>query len=420
MNGRWALALPLLIVALAGCIGDGDDDGNPSTGTPGTESDRYGPFEDDSHLNGGPRGFLPDTVTGMEFVANADDRNVKGIWINDDIAYMSGSAGLRIADVRDPSNPVLLAEDIADTGGGGDRDIDFMAHSNGRSYVAMSNGGVNLVDVTDPTRPVVVAATAVSSHNMAVVPGTDIVYNSRSISAHTPAGDGDLTTGQIDIVDFTDPENPVVTIFAFPAVITDPLGLPKVVDATTCHDITFAPERDLAFCGGVTETHIWDISDPLQPEIVQVIDFPLVQIHHGVWSARDGDMLILGDEFAGAAAGLCAGPVNPYATLWFFDISDLSIPTPLGYFAVDYNSVAEADTTLCTTHFGTVVEDRDMMVMGWYTAGVVLIDFSDPLQPVQVDHYRPEGDMSVWEARYYKGHIYTGDSVRGMDILKVI
>lgn len=419
MNGRWAIIAPLLIVALSGCLSDSDEPTDPSDPNMPTGS-AMGPFVDDSHQNGGPVGFLPESITGMEFVTNADERNVRGIWINDDIAYMSGVAGLRIMDVSDPANPILLAEDIPDTGGNGDRDIDFMAHSNGRSYVAMSNGGVSLVDVTNPSQPVVVAGAPVSSHNMAVVPGTDVVYNSRSISTHGVAGDGGLTTGQIDIVDFTDPNNPVVSVFSFPAIITDPLGLPHVVDATTCHDITFAPERELAFCGGVTETHIWDVSDPLHPEIIQVIDWPLVQIHHGVWSAREGDLLILGDEFAGAAAGVCTGPVNPYATLWFFDISDLSLPVPLGYFSVDYNSVAEQNTALCTTHFGTVVEDRDMMVMGWYTAGVVLIDFSNPLLPEQVDHYRPEGGMSVWEARYYKGHVYTGDSVRGMDILRIV
>ena len=87
---------------------------------------------------------------------------------------------------------------------------------------------------------------------------------------------------------------------------------------------------------------------------------------------------------------------------------------------MDYNSLEEGDTSLCTTHFGTLVEDRDLMVMGWYTAGVVLIDFSDSLLPTQVDHYRPAGDMNVWEARYYKGHVYTGDTQRGMDILEIV
>ncbi len=414
------LAPALLLLGLSACVSESAsppanalrsthtaDEGRPSDAHPSGHID-------DSHQNGGPRGYLPDPVSAMNFVVNGDENAAKGIWINDDIAYLSGDAGLRIVDVSDPAQPVTLAANVPGTAS---RDVDFMLHPNGRAYAVLSSGGISLVDVTEPAAATVVSALGASSHNIAVVPYTTVVYNSRSISSHGVGSDG--SSGQIDIIDFADPENPVTTVFAFPAVITDPLGVPKKVAATTCHDITFAPERNLAFCAGISETSIWSIEDALQPRIVQVIDWPLVQIHHAAWSARGGDIMILGDEFGGAVAGACTVPQNPYAALWFFDISDLGTPLPLGWFALDYNSVAEGDRSLCTTHFGTVVEDRDLMVMSWYSGGVTLIDFTDPLLPVQVDHYRPEGQMRVWDARYYKGHVYTGDTRRGMDILRI-
>ena len=247
------------------------------------------------------------------------------------------------------------------------------------------------------------------------------MYNSRSISTHVPQPG---STGEIEVIDFADPAAPVTSVFRFPAVALTAAGVPKPVLATTCHDITFTvtEEKQWAYCAGVTETHVWDIADPYNPEIIQVILNPLNNIHHGAWGARDGDILIIGDEFAGALGGpVCTDPIpNPYAALWFWDISDIAVPVPLGYYQIGYNSLLEADPSLCTTHFGNLVEDADLFILGWYTAGVTLIDFSDPTAPVEVAHFRPEGSMNVWDARYYEGHVYTGDTARGMDVLKLV
>ncbi len=393
------LALALVATPLAGCLGDSE--------IQPIEAPDPTPFE------------LPEVVSGMEFALRAVDSSAAGIWLHENRAYLSGPSGLRILDVTDPVNPVMLAEDIPETAS---RDVDIMEHPNGRLYAVLSAGGVALVDVTNPAEAEIVSEASVGSHNMAVVPNSTVVYNSRSISAHVP-GAGE--TGQIDIVDFADPVNPVVTVFAFPAVILDPSGVPRTVQSMTCHDITFNAELARAYCAGVTDTTIWDISDPLQPEIIQVIDWPGTNIHHAVWDAHGGDLLILGDEFAGVAAPSppCSATVSdPTSALWFFDISDLATPTPVGYFQVEWEQL-ESDTGetphYCSTHFGTLVEDRDLLVMGWYSAGTVLIDFSDPANAKQVAHYRGNG-ANTWESRYYNGHIFTGDTGRGMDILKLI
>ncbi len=431
MNGRLLLALVLVMTAFAGCTDAGGDGMVGEEGAEGT--DTASTTVDDSHQNGGPRGYLPETISGLEYVTTAVDTNARGIWVNDDVVYASGTPGLRIIDVTDPANPVVLASDVPDTDGGGSRDVDFMKHPNGRDYVTMSRNGIVLVDVTEPTEAAVVSQAASSSHNMAVVPGTTLVYNSLSIYAGNPNEDGrpEGTVGKIDIVDFADPANPVVAEFWFPATIMTPGGVPKDVEATTCHDITFTMENNRAYCAGVSETHIWDISDPANPVIIQVVKWAGNQIHHGAWGASDGNILIIGDEFAGAGGGVCTTSQDPYASLWFFDISDIETPTPLGYHRVDYNSIPDIVTdedfqddprenALCTTHFGTLVEDRDLFVLGWYVGGVTLVDFSDPSNPVQLGHYKSEESTSVWDARYYKGHVYTGDSRLGVEVLKVI
>jgi hypothetical protein len=404
------LALAFLLpLALAGCA---DND------TPTTDDPRVGrtpnPWTSD---------MLPDPVTGVEFVKNADSDRTTGIFLHDDYAYLSGSSGLRIYDVVDPVGSFLVAGDVAGTEG--TRDVDIMEHPNGRIYAVMAHGGakISITDVTDATAPehVLDVTNIGAAHNIAVVPGAPIIYNSRSISQHVPSPG---FFGQIDIVDLTDLTAPAVTTFHMPAVILAAGGVPKPLTATTCHDITFlnTEEKTWAYCAGVTETQIWDISTPLEPVVLQVVQTPLNQIHHGAWGARGGDILIIGDEFAGALAGTtCTDPApNPYAALWFWDVSDLATPLPLGFYSISYNSATAQDAELCTTHFGSLVEDRDLFVIGWYTAGVAFVDFSDAMNPKEVGRYHSDGAQSVWDARYYKGYVYTGDTQRGMDLLRVV
>ncbi len=401
---RALLAFAILLPALAGCVAPTDDAGVPAGENPG-------PVERVVYA-------LPEAISALEGIATPDEKGAAGIWIENDIAYLSGPSGLRIYDVSDPANTVPLATEVEDTSS---RDVDLLHHPNGRLYAVLSRAGhgMALVDVTDPTAPVVASNPTLGSHNLAVVPNTTLVYNSRSINTQPPTPG---TSGVADIVDFADPENPKITLFRFPAVVMTVGGVPRAVASTACHDITFQADRNLAYCAGITDTQVWNIEDPANPVIIQVIDWPGTNIHHAVVPARGGDLLIIGDEFAGAMGGpMCSTKADyPTSALWFFDVSDMSRPTPVGSFQVKYDSVDEGNSALCTTHFGTLIEDRDLIVMSWYAAGTVIVDFSDPTAPTQVAHFRPEGGVNTWDARYYNGHVFTGDTARGMDVLKIV
>ncbi len=410
---RWLLIAALIATSLAGCTDDPSTEGDPTEPTPGGVPDTGG-----YNFTG-----LPEVITGMEFLSSAETTAVDGLWLHDDKAYLSGpGAGLRIFDISDPANPIVLANQTADVGNS--RDVDIMVHPNGRTYAVLSSGAVDLVDVTDPTNPFLVSSPGSGSHNMAVVPNSTIVYNSLSINTDLGVAHGTPETGKIQIVDFADPEAPIVKEFFFPAVIQTPMGVPKVVASTTCHDITFHAGRQLGYCAGVSDTQIWDIADPWNPKIIQVIDWPGINIHHGVWATLDGNMLILGDEVAGVAAPVPGcGNEMPTSALWFIDVTNIETPTPLGYYQVSHDAVGasaeEGRPIYCSTHFGTLVEDRPMMVMGHYSAGTALIDFSDPANAREVALYTATG-TNTWEARYYKGHVYTGDTGLGMEILELI
>lgn len=409
---RTLLLAAFLLPLLAGCLSDAGSDG-PGVTPPAQ-------YREPETTQG------PDSITGMEWVSQPNTNGTTGIWVADGLAYLSGSVGLRIVDSRDPANPVLLAEEVANTTG--TRDVQAFLHPNGRHYAVMAKGGpgaVTLVDVEDPTQPFVVSEVDLpGSHTIMVIPGTAVVYNSRSISTHVP-GAGE--TGQIDLIDFTDPESPVVHLYAFPAVAMTVGGVPRPILSTTCHEMTANAELKRAYCAGVTDTMVWGVADPLAPVVLQVIDYPLVNIHHSVYDARNGTMLIIGDEFVGVAAPTptCSDTV-PYPTsaVWFFDISDLAVPKPLGYFQIDYDalagSVENQSPQYCSTHLGDVLPGRDLLALGWYSAGTILIEFSDPTAPVAVDHYRADGPTSTWEARFMDGYVYTGDTQRGMDVLRLV
>lgn len=407
------LAASLTVLALlSGCLSGGGD------GASGGVDEPASPWTGESTQG-------PDAITGMEWLVQANTNRTTGIWVADGIAYLSGGVGLRILDVSDPAAPILLAEEVEETDG--TRDVQAFVHPNGRHYAALARSGsqIVLIDVEDPTAPSFVSSVELPGyHTLMVIPGTAVIYNSRSISTHAP-GTGE--TGQIDIIDFTDPANPVVHLYAFPAVAMTVGGVPRPVVSTTCHEMTANAELKRAYCAGVTDTMVWDVSDPLDPVILQVIDYPLVNIHHSVYDAWNGTLLIIGDEFAGAAAGpVCSDTVpTPTSAVWFFDISDLMTPVPLGYFQIDYDAIVgplgEGQTPVyCSTHLGDVLHGRDLLVLGWYSAGTVLIDFSDPSVPFAVDHYRADGPSSTWEARFWNGHVFTGDTQRGMDILKLV
>jgi hypothetical protein len=390
-----ALAVLAASLALAGCVTPADDATTQST--PDTPDEPA----DDSW--GKP---LPDEIQGLETVTTAEAvENGRGVVAHGDHVYASGGQGFHVVDVSTPDDPKVVGE-LPELGS---RDVDLIHYQGNRTVavLATQSNGMKFVDVTTPEDPELLASVleGVSVHNLAVVPGTSTVYNSRSLSVGPDQG--------VDVVDASDPANPEVVRFAD--------------NVLTCHDVDFRVSDDRAYCAGVTATEIWDISDPEQPEVVSTIANPAISIHHWATPAQDGDLLVIGDEFAGAAAYGCGaraetpGPggdaSDPVGSVWFYDISNEDAPQPLSWLSVD----APTDNwdndpgTACTAHFGELVPDRDKLVVGWYIAGTYIVDFSDPTAPQVVDRWRDQSD--VWDARVHNGYVFTGDSNRGVDIL---
>ncbi len=400
---RTLLLAAVLLAApvLAGCIGDDD----PSTDAPieGSAGD----------ASGEPAWAveLPDEITGLERLNTVEDM-ASGYQfdLDGEIAYVAAwNAGFYTADISDPENPQVLGH-VPDHFG---HDAWVMHYEDNRSFVALagSGDGIAMINVTDPREPEIVATIlgqegatdteGANVHNIAVVPGTHIIYNSRSVD--TPG---------VDIVDASDPENP---------------ELVQVFNDVTCHDVSFHMEQAQAFCAGVRETQIWDIADPEAPVITARIHNPAINIHHWALPTEDGETLIIGDEFLGASAPVAnaCGPgienpvtgattTHPVGALWFYDISETSEPTPISYVgASELHGAAET----CTAHFGEIVPGQDVILVGFLSGGIYTIDFTDLTAPKVIDHL----DIGeVVDVQVHHGYAFGVGRDRGLDTYAIL
>lgn len=445
----------LFAVAFAGCVGEAnstDELANEALSVLADPAERlslashpaygYPSITDYSGLLGEvpnawmlpPANELPDAISGFEHLAaTAGFDGGAGIAVFGHYVFASGNGPGAVIDIADPANPVKVADLEADI-----RDADVIAHPDGTlTLVAASNGDIYLWDVTDPTQPEELGILPVSSHNAAVVPGTPLVYNAGSAGGGLTNPQGAYLgngNGVTEIFDLTDPENPV--------------QLDTFENGYGCHDITFFIDADndkyRAYCAGIEMTQIWDIADPAAPEVI--VNVP---VHHGVAGTpsgsvflalfshlamvnSDGTVLIVGDETGGGAAPGCdayadAGAATvsgPLGNLWFYDITDETNPQLLSWFSpnnpiTQASPIGEAEPIYnCTAHFGRIVQDLDMMVVGFYSSGTHLVDISDPTHPFIVDTFQQGG--SVWDAWEWQGYVFTGDMNRGMDVLRLV
>lgn len=447
---RILVALSLMAVVFSGCISDsetndpvyqglaatvGQSGGHPAYGYPTNSELPVSENETRVEVDGKVLWFrpagreLPSEPATVEHVAHVEGTGTAGgIAIFGPLAVYgqrgSASPDMSIVDISDPTNPVVTAR-MNETPV---RDADFIAYPDGRLVVISTAGGGSqyVTDVTDPSNPFFVTAfeTPHGNHNIAVVPGTPLVYNSGS-------------SGTIDVVDYTDPANPVVA--------------GEFVNGDGCHDITFfiSNETQRAYCAAYPDSEIWDISDPVNIEMVIEIPYPSIDkgvpvvggvspvpdndltqfplsFSHLVMVNHDATVLIVGDETGGGGINGCDAYVNaagvtasgPLGNLWFYDITDENNPDLLGHVSPEaYDDPADL-TGSCTAHFGRLLEDTGYLVMGFYTSGVVLIDFNDAANPVIVDRLVQEGS-DIWDVQYHQGYLFTGDIGRGMDVLEV-
>jgi hypothetical protein len=290
--------------------------------------------------------------------------------------------------------------------------------------------GTYIAEITDPYHPRAVSFLPVAqgSHNQTVHPSGRYLYNSNS----------DLMTSPLPAIEIAD-----ITDVAHPRMVGE-LALQTFPGlGTESHDITFSHDGNRAYVAALSHGEILDTTDPAKPVSIATIVDPSLNVWHEMESVHvkdpqygEGDFLIAEDEFAGAeGTAQC-----PNGGVHVYDVTGdkETHPVPVGAFNIDQAGVApgndpgSAYVARCTAHVFQIDHRSKLMTMGWYNAGVRVVDLSSLVGVAlgntgvagmrQVGWYRfPDSD--TWAAKAVRAsrkgyYIFGNDKRRGFDVYR--
>jgi hypothetical protein len=290
--------------------------------------------------------------------------------------------------------------------------------------------GIRIISIADPANPVQIGTvkTDCGSHTHTLVPDT---ANNRVLLYV-------LSYPLVQQADCSVASHRKISVVEVP--LSNPtaarvISTPDVSPAIGCHDVSVFLARRLAAAACLTESQIWDISDPANPRVVSHIVNPAINIHHSSAWAWDGDTIVIGDELGGAAAAPgCMDPHEPLGMLWFYDVRDPAAPAVRGTYRLPEQEQTQQDSLFCTAHnFNPVPlkNGKDILVSAWYNGGTTVLDFTDPSQPFQIGYYIAKEPVKAanWSSYWYDGLIYANSfdasyipsipQSRGIDVLAI-
>lgn len=393
VSARWGLALALLV---SGCVADETLRTFPGPAGLGRSEIPAGNATDGLP----PYAPLPDPLSELSLRAFGDASGGVRIRLWNDRAYVTtGNAqdGIAIFDVSNPVEP----ERIGSVTGIAPREgLDVLNYGD-RVVVVVSiaspvAGPIVFFDVTDPGGPKELARLDVQSHTVAAYRPGHVVYN---------AGFATGPIAGLEIINARDPDNiRLEKTWNWGTVAAD--GTP--IQPTGCHDIIVDHAAARAYCAAQAQTLVWDVSNPLNPRVLTVLNDPVVPHHNTAFPILDGRVLVIGDEEAGC--GPTIGGVSTPAGLWFYDLQS-SPPALLSWLSLPAN----APQSGCAPHFGSEVGNgTGFVAFGWFSAGLVLVDASDPWQP-RIAHQSQEGGSGS-DAVYYRGLVFVAGQKGGLQV----
>lgn len=365
--------------------------------------------------------------------------------------------GFRMFAISDPEKPTLIgqylpgkrADAVPDAAVFDGRHIAVL---NGTSRLAGSrNDSTNpntnkseFLDVTDPADPTLLwefnGTTHGEAHNGDIVdarrlwlPSGGSGTNGLRIYDLTPLlGTPAAAPTSLLASGTTNGLNPVALWAASPYRGDRPVGAPF----THTHDISVyvdhpvqqsdgsVTRRDIALlaeggsylndAGNTGSLFIVDVTDPRNPVILnrwlhaRGEDHHPIRYHHEA-QFLDGDasVILVTDEDlhngCGDAGGITAIRVGPSLTGEPEELSEWFIP-------------ADTPAPVCSVHVFS--SSGSLAFLGSYNAGLQVVDYSDPRNPVQAAYYIAPA-TTAWGAQFHDGYIYVGDMSRGLDVYEL-
>jgi hypothetical protein len=365
-------------------------------------------------------------------------------WGNYAVFGNSSPGGFRLMDIKTPKSPKLISQFVCN---GSQSDVsiwedlvfvsidgarasdacDAPAASQAQFTAGQEWEGIRIVSISDPLNPQQIATvrTDCGSHTHTLLPDLDYVDPATGAKSPRllvyvlsyPLGAPGARCNQESHSKISIVEVPLNNPTAAKVIAT-----PSVSPTIGCHDVTFFTKRQIAGAACITESQMWDVSDPANPKILAHITNPELNIHHSSAFSYDGNTMVLGDELGGAAFAPGCTDDNPGGSLWFYDVKDPANPVEVGRYKIPQRL---PDSTLCTAHEFDVIplrKQRDILVSAWYEGGLTIVDFTTPQLPRQIGYYIPQEGTpaNMWSAYWYRGRIYANnENARGIDVFQV-
>ncbi len=315
------------------------------------------------------------------------------LWVEDTLAFVMAPWGatpyVHIYSVADPANPVHLA---AVTDPRLQNPWDLKAEGN-HLYVAnqcfgspcQDSAGVLIWDITDPSSPVLTGWIPLpyGTHNIFVHNG--ILY----------------TAGEVEIWDVSNPAQPAQLV-----VLSSVDGALQSYDA---HDIAVSGDTLYVAAGTFSQNGIfgtlrmYDVSTPSSPVLAgysPTLSQGSGSWGHAVWPTESRQFVVQTDEVEEGAVWIWSTQTTPWTLVGSFDLGD----------PIAHNVQVVGDSLAFVSH---------------YTAGLVVLDISDPTNPVLAARYDtyPQSDAGLYEGAWGVmvrwPFVYVSDMQSGLWIFQV-
>ena len=385
----------------------------------------------------------------------------------DNILIAGSYHGFNIYELNDDGIPMLKSSVIC-PGGQGDvsivGDLLIMSVEQNRGRIDCGLEGVNsepsedrfrgirIFDISDLLRPqqVGLVQTCRGSHTHSVVGMSSdnqkiIIYNVRDqeeleFCFEDIPGDNRTALFRIDIIEIPIQHPEESKIVSSPTVFADNqtgvlAGLWRGGDhgddtqqtsrTDQCHDITVFPYANIAAGACSGNGILFDISDPYNPQRIDVVTDTGFAYWHSATFNNDGTKVVFTDEWGGGGRPRCRAwdPLNWGANA-IYDIVDKKL-----IFKSHYKMPApQKESENCVAHNGSIipVPGKDIFVQAWYQGGISLMDFTDSDNPIEIGFFDrgPIDEENLitggyWSVYYYRGKIYATEIVRGLDVFQL-
>jgi hypothetical protein len=266
--------------------------------------------------------------------------------------------------------------------------------------------GFMTIDISNPRKPKPVGMAEIprGSHNVTAHPKAPYVYNSDSDQANR---------GEIQIWSIANPAKPQLV-----NTVLNPTHSP--------HDIAFNRDGSLMVTAARTAVHLYDTSDPENPQLLGATVCPGCYLAHDAKFTPDSKWVIAGDEAAGGAAYPCPG-----GALYFYEIVGERGLVLRGVYEpgeVVFATDGQGGPASCTSHVFDVSDDGKTLAISWYSAGTRYLDITNMTGATfgqngngvkELGWFIPDGGSS-WSSKFHKGpYIYSNDINRGLDVYKI-